>query len=147
MQTEIKSLSVSELHGLGVQILFDHQSHFEYDRIVELTQIESGEFFDLFQSVNQRIAVHEKLAGGFGYVQIVLEETLNRKQRFLIKTFDGIAFEYLAQEHIAQSRRELIDQPCDAEIVIADDDLFRIEHFADFKCDLRFLERVRPALP
>ena len=62
------------------QILSDHQSHLEDDGMVKLPQIKAGELLDLFQTVDQGVAVDEQLPGGFGNVQIVLEELVDGEQ-------------------------------------------------------------------
>ena len=122
------------------EVFFDHQSYFEYDRIFEFTQIESGDFFDLFQTVNERIAVNEELAGGFGNVEVVLKELLNRKERFMVEQLDRSAFENLLEKHFAERGRQLIDQPRNSEVVIADNGFFRIENLSDLEGDLGFLK-------
>ena len=47
--------------------------------------------------------------------------------------------EDLLQEHLAQRRRQLIDQAADAEVLIVDDKLLGVEHLADLNGDLRLL--------
>ena len=44
---------------------------------VELTQIQTGQLFDLFQTIHQRIAVHKQAAAGFRHIQVILEEALD----------------------------------------------------------------------
>ena len=56
----------------GGQILLDHEGDLEDDGIVELAQVETRELLDLLQTVDQRIAVDEQLAGGLGDIQAVL---------------------------------------------------------------------------
>ena len=55
----------SELHGLAGKIFLYHKRNLEGDRVIEFTQIESGQLADLFKSVNERVSVYEKLAGCF----------------------------------------------------------------------------------
>ena len=56
------------------EILADHERDLENDGVIELAQVETGQFFDLFETVDQRVAVYEQLARGLGNVQIVFEE-------------------------------------------------------------------------
>ena len=76
----------SEFNGFGGQIFSDHERYLEGDCMLEFTQIKTGQLADLLQTVDQRIAVNEELAGGFGHIQIVLEEALNGHERFAVKT-------------------------------------------------------------
>ena len=50
------------------QILADHQRHLENDGMVELTQVKASQLLDLFQAVDQSIAVNKQLPGGLGNV-------------------------------------------------------------------------------
>jgi hypothetical protein len=82
--------------------------------------------------------VDKELAGGFGDVQVILKEALNRHQSLAVKRFQGAVFEYFLKEHLAQSSRQLIDQTADTQILVADNILFGIEHLAYFQRDLCF---------
>ena len=59
----------------------------------------------------------------------------------MIELIERFLLEYLVQEHLAERRRELVYQSADAEVLIRHDILFRVEHLADLKRYLRFLER------
>ena len=48
-----------------------------YNVIIKVAQVKAGQFANLFQTVDQRVAVDKQLAGGFRHVQVVLEELLN----------------------------------------------------------------------
>lgn len=54
-----KKLYQSEFHRAGRKILLHHQSNFEYDCVVELTEIETGELLDFLKAINQRITVNK----------------------------------------------------------------------------------------
>ena len=110
--------------------------------MVKLAQIQAGQFFDLFQAVNQSVAVDEQLSGGLRNIQIVLKELVDGKERFLIQRIDGVLLEHFAQEDLAQSRGELIDQTANAKILIIDDALLSVEHLAHINGSLGFLVRV-----
>ena len=56
--------------------------------MVEFPQIQAGKLFDFLQAVYQRIPMDKQLPGGFGHVQVVLKEFLDRKQCFLIQAFN-----------------------------------------------------------
>ena len=56
--------------------------------MIEFPEIESGQLADLFKPVHEGIAMHEELAGGFGYVQVVFEEALDRHESLAV---EGIA--------------------------------------------------------
>ena len=66
------------------KVFSNHERYLKYDRVIELTQIQTGQLFDLLKAVHQRIAVYEQLARRLGHVQVVLEELLNREQRLLM---------------------------------------------------------------
>ena len=114
--------------------------------MIELTQVKTGELLDLLQAVNQRVSVNKQLSGRLGYVQVILEEALDGEQRFVVKALDAAALEYLMQEGLAEGGRQVIDESCDAEIVVADDDLVCIEYLADLQRGLCFLEGTRQIL-
>ena len=136
----------SEFDRLGIQVLLDHQRHFEGDGVLEFAQIQTRQLADFLQTVNQRIPVDKQLSGGFGHVQIVLEEALNGQQSFAVKRFETAALEHFLQEHLAQRGRKLIDQTADAEILVADDALLGFEHLSHIQSDLRFLVGARQIL-
>ena len=50
------------------EILFYHQSYLEGDSVVEFTQVQACELFDLLQAIDQGIAVNEELPGGLGHI-------------------------------------------------------------------------------
>ena len=108
--------------------------------MVKLTKIESGKLLYLFKPVNQRIAVYKQLAGRFGDVQIVVEETLNGEKRLMVESLDRALFEYLFEEGLAKGGGQLINKTGYSEIVVADYRFFGIEHLADLKGDLGILK-------
>ena len=65
--------------------------------MVELTQVEPGDLFDLFEAVNERVAMYEQLSGGFGNVQVVVEEGMYGLKRFAVEAFER------AERNISQS--------------------------------------------
>ena len=83
--------------------------------------------------------MHEQLARRFREDKVVLEELVDRKERLLVERVDGVLLEDLLQEHLAQRRRQLVDEAADAEILVADDVLLRVEDLADLDGHLRFL--------
>jgi len=108
--------------------------------MIELSKIEACQLLDLFEPVYQSISVYEEFSGGLGNVQIVLKELLDRKEGLLVEGLDRALLEYFLEEGLAEGSRQMIDQPCDAEIVVRNDDLIGIENFAYFKSDLGFLK-------
>ena len=60
----------------GSQILADHQCHAEHDSMVELTQIQTGELADLFQTVDQSVAVYEQFPGSLGTFRLFSKNLL-----------------------------------------------------------------------
>ena len=71
--------AVASIFGRVVgQVLLDHQRYLKDDSVVELTQVQAGQLFDLFQTIHQRVAVHEQTTAGFRNVQVVLKEALDR---------------------------------------------------------------------
>ena len=67
----------SVFNAAADQILLHHQRHLEGDGVVELPQVQAGELLDLFQTVDQRIAVDKELPGSLGDVQVVLKELVD----------------------------------------------------------------------
>ena len=45
-----------------VQILLDHHGHLEHDGVVKLPQVQPGHLLDLFQAVDQGVAVNVQLS-------------------------------------------------------------------------------------
>ena len=82
----------------------------------------------------------KQAAAGLRHIQVVLEEALDGEQGLLIQALDAALLEHLTQEHLAHGGGQLIDQACNAQIIVADDLLFGVEHLAHFHGDLCFLE-------
>ena len=76
--------------------------------------------------------MHKQAAAGLGHIQVVLEEALDGEQGLLIQAFNAALLEHLAQEHLAHGGGQLVDQTSNAQIIVADDLLFGIEHLAHF---------------
>ena len=66
-----------------------------HDGVVELPQVQAGELFDLFQPVDQGVAVDEQAAAGLGHVQVVLEKALDGEQGLLVQALDAALLEHL----------------------------------------------------
>ena len=81
--------------------------------MVKLAQIQAGELADLFQTVNQGIAVDEQLPGSFGNVQTVLEKLVDGEQGLLVQRIQRILLENFPQEDLTQGGGQLIDQTAD----------------------------------
>ena len=121
------------------QVLLDHEGDLEGDGVVELPQVQAGELLDLLQPVDQGVAVDEELPGGLGDVQVVLEELVDGEEGLLVQGVDGVLLEDLHQEHLTQGSGELVDQPPDAQVLIVDDILLRVEDLAHLNGDLGLL--------
>ena len=81
----------------------------------------------------------EQLPGGLGHVQVVLKELVDGEERLLVQCVDGVLFEHLLEEHLAQGGGQLINQPADAQILIVDDVLLRVKDLAHLNGDLCLL--------
>ena len=92
----------------GGEVLAHHQRHLKHNGMVKLPQVKTGELLDLFQTVNQRVAVDEQFPGSLGYIQIILKEFIDSEQRFLIQRIDGILLEHLAEEYLAKGGGQLV---------------------------------------
>ena len=46
------------------KVFSNHERDLKNDGVIELTQVETGQLFDLLEAVHQRIAVYEQLARG-----------------------------------------------------------------------------------
>ena len=99
--------------------------------------------FDLLQAIDQGVPVDKKLPGGFRNIQIVLKELIDSKQCFLVQGVDGILLEHLGKENITQGGGQLIDQAADAQILIIDNGLFRVEYLTHINSGLGFLVGIR----
>ena len=84
----------------------------------------------------------KQLPGSLGHVQVVLEELVDGEQRLLIQSVDGVLFENLLQEHLAQGSGQLIDQAADTQVLIVDDIALGVEHLAHLNGDLGLLIRL-----
>ena len=134
-------LALSRLSGR--QVFAYHQSHFEHNRMVELTQIQAGQLLDLLQTVHQGVTVHEQLTGGLRHIQIVLKELVDGEQSLLIQRVDGILLEHLRQEDVTQGGGQLVDQAANTQVLVVHDALFGIEHLTHFDSGLGFLVSIR----
>ena len=81
----------------------------------------------------------KQLAGGFGNIQIVLEEFIDGEQGLLVQCINGVLLKDLLQEHLAQGGGQLIDQAADTQIFVVDDIALRVKDLAHFNGDLRLL--------
>ena len=75
----------SVLHGAGGEVFLDHEGDLEDDGVIEFTQIQTGQLLDFLQAVHERITVYEQFTRSFGDIEVILEETLNGKERFVIE--------------------------------------------------------------
>ena len=110
-----------ELHGIGGEVFLDHQRNLKDDGVVEFPQIQSGEFFNFFKTVNQCISVNKQFSGCFGNVQVVFKEPVNGKQSLMIQRIDGTGFKDFFQKgfapvsytHLDVYKRQMMDtRPC-----------------------------------
>ena len=127
---------------LRVEIFLDHQRHLEDDRVIELAQIESRQLFNLFQTVDEGVAMYEELSRGLGDVEVVFKELVDCVERLLIQRLDRVFLEDLAEEHFAQGRRQLVDDAADAEVFVVNDGLLGVEDLADLDRGLGLLVAV-----
>lgn len=132
-------MKLSEFDRLGGKVFLDHHGDLEGDGVIKLTEVKSRQLTDLFKSVNKRISVDEELSRCLGNIEIVLEEALNGEQGLPVKCLDASLLEHLGEEHLAKSGRELIYKSADAEVFVAYDILFGIEHLSDLDGDLCLL--------
>ncbi len=84
--------------------------------------------------------MNEEFARGLRNIEVVLEEALDGEEGFLIEALEGTALKYFLEEHFAEGCRQLIDKSSDAEIVVANDGLLRIEDLTDLESDLSLFE-------
>ena len=84
--------------------------------------------------------MNEELTRGLRNVEVVLEEALDGEEGFLIEALEGTALKYFLEEHFAEGCWQLIDKSSDAEVVVADDGLLRIEDLTDLESDLSLFE-------
>ena len=131
-----------ELNGVCGQILLYHERDLEDDSVVEFTQIETCEFLDLVQSVNECVSVYEQLSRSLGNVEVVLEESLYREQSLVVEGLDRTLLEHFLEEGLTERCGQVIDKSRDAEVVVAYYVLLGVEYLADFDSYLSFLERA-----
>ena len=86
LDTEMKPGSIFD--RLRVKILLDHESYLEDDGVVKLPEIKPCDFLDFFKAVNKSIPVNKKLSGGFGDIEVILKESLNSKESFVVEALD-----------------------------------------------------------
>ena len=110
--------------------------------MVELTEVESGHLLYLVQAVNKSITVNKELSRGLGDIEVILKERLNGDQGLAVECLYRSALESLLEIHLAQRCRQLIDKSADAEILVAENGLFDVEHLSDLESDLRLLVRA-----
>ena len=88
--------------------------------MVKFPQVEAGQLFDLFQPVDKGVAVNEQFSGGFRHVQVILKELMDGEESLVVERIDRAGLEDLLEEGLTEGGRQLVDQPGDAEVVIAD---------------------------
>ena len=81
----------------------------------------------------------EQLPGRLRNVQVILEKPVNGEQRLFIQRVNGVLLENLLQKHLAKRRRQLVNQPANAQVFIVNHILLRIENLAHVNGNLRFL--------
>ena len=64
---------------------------------------------------------------------------MDGEQGLLVQGVNGVLLEDLLEEHLAQGGGQLVDQPADAQVLIVDDILFRVEDLAHLNGDLGLL--------
>ena len=137
---ELETGPFLELRGVAGEVLLHHQGHLEDDGVLELPQVQAGDFLDFLQAVDQGVPVDEQLAGRLGDVQAVLEEALDGEQRLVVQGIDGALAEHLLEEHLAQGGGQLVNQAGNAQVVVADDGLLGVEDLSHFQGHLGLFE-------
>ena len=122
------------------QIPLNHQCNLKDDGVVKFPQVQTCQLLDLFQPVYQRIPVYKQLSGSFRNIQIIFKELLNGKQCFVIQRFNAAPLEHFVQESFTQGGRQVVNQACNAQIIVADNGFIRIEDLSDFQSGLCLLE-------
>ena len=84
-----------------------------------------------------------KLTRRLGYIQVVLKEFIDRRQRLLIKRIRHRLREYFLHKHLAQRDRQLIDQAANAQRVVGNDRFFHVKDLSDIERHLRLFVRAR----
>ena len=84
--------------------------------------------------------MYKKLPGGLGDVQVVFEEAMNGEEGLMVQRINGTRFKDLFQEGLAEGGGQLVNQPGNTQVVIADDRLVRIKNLADLQGDLCLLK-------
>ena len=65
---------------------------------------------------------------------------MDGEQRLMIQRINGASLEHFLQKRLAEGGGQLVDQPGNTQVVVADDGLVGIEDFSHFQSDLGFLE-------
>ena len=133
------SHQVLEFGGLTVEILLNHKSNLEGYSVVELTKIKAGELSDLLKTVNEGVSVYEELSGGFGNVEVVLEEALYGHKSFTVERLKRSLLEYFLEEDLTKSGGELINKSADAEVLVRHNGTLNVKYLAYFKSNSCFL--------
>ena len=60
----------------------------------------------------------------------------------MIQAFNRSFFKDFPQKHVAKGGRQLVNKPCNPQIVIAYNGFFRIKYFPHFQSNLGFFERA-----
>lgn len=110
----VKVLLKSIFGRIGGEVLLDHQGHLKDDSIVKVAQVKAGQLANLFQTVDQRIAVDKQPAARLRDIQVVFKEALDGEQRLSVETVNALLLKDLPQEGLAEGRGQLVDQAGDA---------------------------------
>ena len=81
-------------------------------------------FLDFLKAVHKSVSVDIKLSGGFRKIQVVLKEGTDNGKGFTVQGIQRFTAKYLLDKHFAHRNRELIDQPANSKLAIAENDFF-----------------------
>ena len=57
--------------------------------MIKLSEVKAGHLLDLFQAVDQRVAVDIELSRGLGDIEVVLKEAVDGLEGILVQSLDG----------------------------------------------------------
>lgn len=88
--------------------------------ILKGTEIQPELFLDFLKAVHKSVPVDIKLSGGFRKIQVVLKEGTDNGKGFTVQGIQRFTAKYLLDKHFAHRNRELIDQPANSKLAIAE---------------------------
>ena len=129
--------------GRRIHVLLHHKRYLEHYGMIEFPQIQSRKLLYFLKPVDQCVSVDKKLARRLADIEVVFKKLLYGEQRLLVESLYGPLVEDFVEEHLAKSGGKLINQPCNAQMLVGYHRFVAVKYLAHLKGDFRLLKGPR----